>query len=80
MSKNIFNLFKIKDRGEIKIGFLANIFVYDLQENICDDFHGFTDYSLYRNMSRQGRVIHTINRGKFVIKNMEFHYSEGIKI
>lgn len=80
MSKNIFKLYGFKDRGEIKEGYLANIFVYDLMENEIDDFHGFTDYSVYRNMERKGRVVHTINRGKFIVKNMNFIYSRAIKI
>jgi dihydropyrimidinase len=80
MSKNIFKLYKIEDRGEIKPGNLANIFVYDLMDNEIDDFHGLTDYTVYRKLPRKGRVIHTINRGKFIIKNMNFHYLKAKKI
>ncbi len=80
MSKNIFKLYNIKDRGEISIGKLANLFVYDLTDNVIDDFHGITDYSPYKNMERLGRVIHTINRGKFIIKNMRFNIPNGKKI
>lgn len=80
MSKNIYKLYNLIDRGEIKVGNLANIFVYDLTDNIIDDFHGITDYSPYKNMERLGRVIHTINRGKFIIKNMKFNTSNGKKI
>ncbi|XFA98931.1 dihydroorotase family protein [Candidatus Izemoplasma sp. B36] len=80
MSKNIFKLYNIKNRGEISTGNLANLFVYDLTDNIIDDFHGITDYSPYKNMERLGRVIHTINRGKFIIKNMKFNVPNGKKI
>jgi dihydropyrimidinase len=80
MSKNIFKLYKFEDRGEIKEGNLANLFVYDLMDNEIDDFHGLTDYTVYRKMPRKGRVIHTINHGKFIIKNMNFHYVPGKKI
>ncbi|MBI9009377.1 MAG: amidohydrolase family protein [Tenericutes bacterium] len=80
MSKNIFKLYEIEDRGEIKEGNLANLFVYDLMSNEIDDFHGLTDYSVYHNLPRKGRVIHTINRGKFIVKNLNFHYTKAKKI
>ncbi len=80
MSKNIFDLYEIHDRGEIKVGYLANIFVYDLMDNLIDDFHGLTDYSVYYKLPRKGRVIHTINRGKFIIKNMNFTYLKAKKV
>jgi len=80
MSKNLFKLYGIFDRGEIKEGYLANLFVYDLTDNTIDDFHGFTDYTVYKGMRRKGRVIHTISRGKFIVKNMSFHYMPAKKI
>ncbi len=80
MSSNIFKLYGFNNRGKIEKGYLANIFVYDLMNNEIDELHGFTDYTPYRNMPRLGRVIHTLNRGKFIIKNMKFHYSKANKI
>lgn len=80
MSKNIYKLYGLSNRGNIKVGHLANLFVYDLMDNTIDDFHGFTDYSVYRNMKRKGRVIHTINHGKFIIKNMTLQYRKANKI
>jgi dihydropyrimidinase len=80
MSKNIFELYEFKDRGEIKVGNLANIFVYDLMDNEIDDFHGQTDYTVYHRLPRKGRVIHTINRGKFIVRNMNFQYLKAKKI
>ena len=80
MSKNIFKLYHLEYRGEIAEGKLANIFVYDLMENNIDDFHGFTDYTVYKDMERKGRVIHTINRGEFLIRNMNFNYKKAEKI
>jgi len=80
MSKNICQLYSFEKRGSIKEGNYANIFVYDLMDNNIDDFHGFTDYTVYKNMRRKGRVIHTLNRGKFIIRNMNFQYSQAKKI
>jgi dihydropyrimidinase len=73
MSKNIASLYpNLKGRGQIKEGFFANIFVYELFDNFIDKFHGFSDYSVYLNLIRKGKVKHTINRGQFVIKDYEF--------
>lgn len=80
MGKNLYKLYDMSDRGEIKIGKLANLFVYELTDNKIDDFHGFTDYSVYKDMDRLGRVIHTIHRGKFIVRNMKFQYAKGQKI
>lgn len=80
MTKHIFKLHGISDRGSIEEGKLANLFVYDLMENTIDDFHGFVDYSVYMGMKRKGRVIHTINRGKFLVRNMNLLYQQGKKI
>ncbi len=80
MSSNLFRLYGLKDRGNIEIGKLANIFIYELMDNEIDEFHGFTDYSVYKDLPRKGRVIHTINRGKFIIKNMNFQQPIAKKI
>jgi len=80
MSTNIYKLHGISDRGRIQTGLLANLFVYDLMENTIDDFHGFTDYTVYKGMKRMGRVIHTLHRGQFLIRNLQYQYQQGRKI
>ncbi len=80
MSSNLCSLYNLEDRGSLEPGKLANLFVYDLMENIIDDFHGFTDYSVYKGCMRKGRVVHTMHRGKFLVRNMTFNYQLGKKI
>jgi len=80
MSINIARLHGLNRRGSIKEGNFASLFVYDLMDNTIDDFHGFTDYTVYKGLRRKGRVIHTMNRGKFIIRNMNFHYNHAKKI
>jgi dihydroorotase-like cyclic amidohydrolase len=70
----------MSDRGSIEVGKKANLFVYSLMDNQVDDFHGFTDYSIYYGLDRLGRVIHTIKDGKFIVRNMQFQSQKGNKI
>ncbi|MFO7969644.1 MAG: dihydroorotase [Bacillota bacterium] len=81
MSKNISGLYpNLSKYGKIKVGNLANIFVYELHENIIKNHHGFSDYTIYKYLKRKGKVIHTINRGEYIIKSGEFIKPNGKKI
>ncbi len=80
MSLNIAKIHKLKKRGEIKEGNYANIFVYELIDNLIDEFHGFTDYSVYKGFKRRGRVVHTLNRGEFIIRHLSLVNQNGRKI
>ncbi len=80
MSSNLAKLHKLTGRGEIEVGGLANLFVYELTDNLIDEFHGFTDYSCYKGLKRKGRVVHTMNRGVFIIKHLNFVNKNGKKI
>ncbi|MFW5889522.1 MAG: amidohydrolase family protein [Bacillota bacterium] len=73
MSKHISDLYpNLSKYGKIKTGNLANLFVYELQDNMIKSHHGFTDYTIYKYLKRKGKVIHTINRGEYIIKSGEF--------
>lgn len=81
MSKNIASLYpNLSLKGEIKEGKLASLFVYELYDNFIAESHGATDYNLYENFKRSGAVIHTMNRGKFVIKNGKFVKAVAMKV
>jgi dihydropyrimidinase len=81
MSKNIACLYpSLIDQGEIKVGNKANIFVYELYDNFIDFHHGKTDYNLYENFKRSGRVMHTLLRGEFIVKNQKFFGHGGKKL
>ncbi len=81
MSKNIASLYpNLNNQGEIKVGKLANLLIYELYDNFIDEFHGATDYNLYENFKRSGRVLHTMLRGEFIIKDQDFFKALGKKI
>ncbi|MCF7923961.1 MAG: amidohydrolase family protein [Candidatus Izimaplasma sp.] len=81
MSRHISSLYpNLGKHGKIKTGNLANIFIYELSENNIKTHHGFTDYTIYKYLKRKGKVIHTLNRGKFIIKSGEFVKPNSKKI
>ncbi len=70
MSKNIVTLYpKLKGYGDIQINNYANLFVYQLKDTLIKDCHGDTDYSVYTNLQKSGELIHSLLRGKFIIKD-----------
>ena len=81
MSKNIAGLYpNLQDRGEIKEGNIASLFIYEIFDNFIYEAHNATDYNLYENFKRSGQVTYLMNRGQFVIRNSEFIGGKGIKL
>ena len=81
MSKNIAGLYpNLSDRGEIKEGNIASLFIYEIFDNFIYEAHNATDYNLYENFKRSGQVTYLMNRGEFVIRNSEFIGGKGIKL
>lgn len=64
-------------KGIIEIGSDADIFIYQECDTEITDFHGKTDYSLYLEMKKKGKVKSTLSRGKFVLKDGEFIKNRG---
>lgn len=64
----VFGLYPQK--GSLRIGSHADVMVYDPREKrtISDD-HSASDYTPYKGIEVQGKVIATLNRGQFVMKD-----------
>ncbi len=78
MTKNVatvHNLFPQK--GIIKIGSDADLFIMDREEALLNKNHSKCDYNLYENHKSYGEILSTISRGKFVIKDNEFIGGKG---
>lgn len=69
MTKNVARRFKLEKKGQIKVGYEADLFVYDKQEMTIGKPHGHTDYNLYQGLLANGAVIHTIKSGQFAVKD-----------
>lgn len=73
-STNPAKIFKIPNKGEIKVGYDADITVLDMKEegkiNI-DNFYTRAEYSPFENRQYLGNNILTINRGNIICENNE---------
>lgn len=57
-------------KGSLKLGSHADIMIYDPRETrLIDSDHSNCDYTPYRGIEVKGKVVATINRGQFVIKD-----------
>lgn len=78
MTKNvakIHNLFPKK--GIIKVGSDADLFIMNREETLLNQNHSKCDYNLYENIKSYGKILSTMSRGKFIIKNGEFLGGNG---
>lgn len=64
-------------KGVLDVGSDADIMIYELKDGVIDEHHGASDYSIYLGKQRKGRVLSTISRGKFVVKDRLFIGHKG---
>ncbi|MDO9629177.1 MAG: amidohydrolase family protein [Acholeplasmataceae bacterium] len=68
----------LRNKGQIKEGYDADFAIFkSIPNEVVSGLHGTCDYSLYEGLQGSGKVISTILRGKFVLKNGEFLGGEG---
>ena len=67
-------------KGVIKEGSDADLFIYHLERGKIVDHHGKTDHNLYHNFPTKGRIISTLSRGEFVLENglLKKHHGQFI--
>mgnify|MGYP001142645360 FL=1 len=69
MTKRVAYTQGLHSKGEIKEGLDADLVLFQLDDGYrVHGNHGTCDYSVYENLPSAGRVISTILRGKFVLK------------
>lgn len=79
MTKNVAKVHKLfPQKGVIQEGSDADLFIYELGENILTENHSGTDYFIYKDMTVKGKTISTISRGAFVVKDRKFIPHKGI--
>lgn len=77
MSENIAKIEKIYGKSGIKIGNYADIVIVSDEKNIVGKPHGKCDYSVYEGMEVDQRIVTTILRGKFLLKDGVFYENNG---
>lgn len=60
-------------KGTLQVGAYGDVVIFDpKKEHIISEYHSRCDYNLYSNMNVKGKIISTICRGKFIIKDCKF--------
>ena len=77
MSKNTAEIQRFALKGAIKTGNYADLAIISSEPQIIGKPHGKADYSVYENMKVSNRVVSTIARGKFVVKDGKFIAHKG---
>ena len=70
MTKHVAETQYLKHKGEIKEGFDADfVFYKTIEGSTIHGNHGTCDYSVYELLPSRGRVISTMLRGNYIVKN-----------
>ncbi|MDD3958481.1 MAG: amidohydrolase family protein [Candidatus Izemoplasmatales bacterium] len=78
MTENIATLNHISGRkGKIKVGYDADVFLYDRVQGTVSDDHSLANYSVYLGQPKSGSVISTLCRGEFVIRDRMTMHHQG---
>ena len=81
MTTNITKLYdKLELYGQIKEGYFANLFIYQLKDMLIENHHGKTDYTVYKHMKKCGQLRHAILRGEMVVENRQISQPIGREI
>lgn len=81
MSKNVAKVEHFSNKGEIKIGFDADLAIFKEDDDyLIKENHGKCDYTIYENVLAGGEFVHTLVRGQFVLKNRQIIPHQGIEI
>lgn len=78
MSKNVADLEGFSSKGAIKVGKDADlVFIQDTPTYPIGKPHGTSDYSIYEGIEVNEKIIHTMLRGNFILKDGEYLGSKG---
>ena len=81
MSKNPAKAFHLKNKGEIKVGKDADLFILNPNnKTTITSGHSKSDYSPYEGIKLNGEIVSTISRGEFVIKEQQLIKHKGMFI
>ena len=74
-------IFDLKAKGMLKTDFDADICIFDKEEETdITAGHSESDYSVYEGTKLKGKIISTISRGKFIVKDNIFIGGKGLYV
>ena len=78
MSANLADLEGFSKKGRIRLGNDADlVFIQDVPEYEIGKPHGACDYSIYEGIKVKEKILHTMLRGKFILRNGIFLGGKG---
>ena len=77
MSKNVAKIQGFANKGEIKVGNCADLFILNGSNQYIGKPHGAVDYSIYEHILVNTTVESTIIRGEFALKKGKFLGHKG---
>lgn len=73
MTKNIADLEGFSQKGRISVGKDADLaFIKEVEEYPIGKPHGTCDYSVYEGIKVKEKIVHTMLRGEFILKDEQF--------
>jgi dihydropyrimidinase len=77
MTSRVAHLHRLKNKGEIELGYDADFAIYKEKPTTIKKPHGYCDYSLYEGQAVKTEIIATMVRGKFVFKEGQIIKHQG---
>ena len=78
MTSNLADIEKLSSKGRIAVGKDADlVFIKDVNEYSIGKPHGTCDYSVYEGIKVKEKIVHTMLRGNFILKDEEFLGGKG---
>ena len=78
MSANLADIEHLSSKGRIAVGKDADlVFIKDVNEYSIGKPHGTCDYSVYEGIKVKEKIVHTMLRGNFILKDEQFLGGKG---
>ena len=78
MTSNLADLERLSSKGRIAVGKDADlVFIKDVDEYSIGKPHGTCDYSVYEGIKVKEKIVHTMLRGNFILKDEKFLGGKG---
>ncbi|MCK7487653.1 MAG: amidohydrolase family protein [Bacillus subtilis] len=81
MAKNVAAIFRLKNKGEIKVGYAADFAIFKKTPGrIITESHSAADSDIYLGRTVNTEIVMTVLEGRIVYEDGRLHYSNGKRI